>query len=244
MRQRGEPLGHGHVGDAEHPDVAVAVGQAGRPLHRVVAILGAAANDVVRVAVGREATPGVLEDHDVVVGHDTTGVERGRQRDPRMGLVVRGTGQQDGEPARLVRPPDVGAQHDAVAHDAFHVGLEDDRCRAHVRSSAGMLAAQPSQIDHRGMQAPPRGAAPGATDRPPRPPGAEREPIATISKSAEARRRSTSHDGGELPGVGADTSARIEVRSEQWRRPKGRVEPVAPDHDTAVAGQVGAPGIR
>ena len=86
--ERGHPLGEAHERDAEHADVAVAAGQTGRPLHRVVAVLEVAAGDVARVAVGREPAPRVLEDHHVVLGDERAWVERCRPRDPRMGLVV------------------------------------------------------------------------------------------------------------------------------------------------------------
>ncbi len=141
----GEPLHGAGIGQAEGADAAVGPGLDGGPLDGVVAVRALVAVGL-ELALGGVAAAHVLE-HDRVAPRDRRSV----RRVPLLGgvLAVRRPVHQDREATCGRRPPDVGSQHDAVAHRDRHIALDDAllsgrRCRG---------AAEPAGDDHPDQQA-------------------------------------------------------------------------------------------
>ena len=124
----GEQLAHGEVGDAHHPDAAVAPGLVCDPRDRVrhVPLLLRREPGVV-LPPGSGDAAGAQDHVGVAAGHGEAHharlvVEGGRAG----GLDVPGVGRPRHERRVAVRPPrpeDVGAQDDAVGHGHGNVGL-------------------------------------------------------------------------------------------------------------------------
>ena len=120
----GEPLRVAHVRRTEHPDAPVRPRLLRRPLDRVVAVVHLD-RDRLPIALGLEATAGVLVDDGVSGAHD---VGRRRAQEAALEHVapVRGARHEHRERRIRDRAPHVGVQHHAVAHRNRNAALEDD----------------------------------------------------------------------------------------------------------------------
>ena len=118
----GQQLGGAHVGEAHHPHPAVGAGQAGRPLHRVVAVVRLVPVGV-ELAFGGVAPPAVLDRHHIPLGGEPGRMGAAESRDAGP-LVVDGAGQQDRELGAGLGPVYVGPQDRPVPHDSLDVALD------------------------------------------------------------------------------------------------------------------------
>src|SRR5262249_23282430 len=111
----GVPGGGPHVGDPVRADVAIRVGQLGRPLNAVIAIVELVAVGVEAGSLGHPAAAHVLNDHDVTALGGPQGIESEVGELPEA-LAVGCAQQQDGVTTIPGRAVHVCAQDRTVAH--------------------------------------------------------------------------------------------------------------------------------
>lgn len=124
----GEHLRGAHVGTAEHTDLPIRIGQSGRPLHRVVAVLRFVAEGV-ELAARVETAARVLEDDHVTVRGQR--VAQVLAAAPVIGRALK----QHREFALGARPVDIGYQRNAVAHGGPDAKLRPHRVSSFLRDS-------------------------------------------------------------------------------------------------------------
>ncbi len=133
--RRRQQLDRAGVGEAVHPDAAVAARQGGGPLDRVVAVLRLV-RERREHAVGGVPAARVLDDDEVALA-GVPGWVRVPEVAVRGGLVVGQADQQDGVHPTAERAVDVGPQHRAVAHGQLDAALDLDaeqriQCLSHA----------------------------------------------------------------------------------------------------------------
>ncbi len=128
------PLGLAEVGDAEHPDFAVRVGELRGPLHGVVPILELL-DEWGELTLRGVAASHVLDYHDVAVLGCFYGVEVGARKGDV--LTVRRAGQEDRVGSVGGGTVDVRHKRRAVPHLGGHVLLDADLHEARSASRTG-----------------------------------------------------------------------------------------------------------